>query len=194
MSTPDFQIAMAKLIASPETCEKTLVDENNFFSEFNLSAKEKKRIHSILRQKGISACCSLYRMNRITPIYMQLSNTSFLLGDDFVPLMEEFWLHYAETSLQFKEEVLEFGKFLMQKIETGTINISYLKEVLQLEIAINELSYSAEGEFRILKFDFDIFQILYFLSTGTLKKLSVNKSELIYKIYLQDQKLKMDIF
>ncbi len=193
MSSPDFQIAIAKLIASPQLCEKVLIDEDSFFSQFVLSEKEKTRLHSVLRQKGISACCSLYRMNRITPVYTQLSNTSTLLGDDLVPIIEEFWVLYSETSLQFKEEVLEFGRFLMNKIESGLLEIPYLKEVLQLEMVINELSYLPEGEYRILKFDLNIFKILQFLSVGSLNNEPIQKSDIVYKIYLQNQKLQMDI-
>ncbi len=193
MSSPDFQIALAKLIASPQLCQKVLIDEEPFFSGFALSEKEKLRLHSVLRQKGISACCSLYRMNRITPVYTQLSNTSALLGDDLVPIIEEFWVLYSDTSLQFKEEVLEFGRFLMNKIENGSVKIPYLKEVLELEMVINELSYMPEGEYRVLKFDHDIFKILLSLQEENLYTGTIEKSDTVYKIYLENQKLQMDI-
>jgi hypothetical protein len=190
---PDFQIALAKLIGSPQLCETVLRDETVFFAEFDLTEKEKKRLNSVLRQKGISACCSLYRMNRITPVYTQLINTSTLLGDGLVPLVEEFWLQYPEPTLQFRDEVLEFGRFLMNKIETGIVHIPYLKQVLQVEIAINELSYLPEGEIRMLKFGLDIFKILQCVNTGTLQEETIEKDDNLYKMYLEDQKLQMEI-
>ncbi|MEJ7911923.1 MAG: hypothetical protein WKF70_02125 [Chitinophagaceae bacterium] len=74
----DFQIVFAKLIASPQLCERMLIDKKPFFSNNNLSDTEKKRLHFVLRQKGMSACYSLYRINRITPIYTLLAYTSLL--------------------------------------------------------------------------------------------------------------------
>jgi hypothetical protein len=193
VSSRDFQIAIAKLIASPQLCENVLADEGAFFAEFVLTDRERRRMHSVLRQQGMSACCSLYRMNRITPIYMQLSNTSTLLTDDLIPLMEEFWKYLSNTSLQFKEEVLEFGNFLMNKIETGVVTTPYLKDVLHLEIAMNELSYLTEGEYRILKFEHDIFQVLQCLSAGTLCTAKIEKSNVLYKMYMQNLEIQMDI-
>lgn len=193
MNSPDFQIAFARLIASPQLCERVLLDEDNFFSEFVLTDKEKTRLHSVLRQKGISACCSLYRMNRITPIYTQLSNTSELLGDDLVTLVEEFWLQHHDSTLQFKEEVLGFCRFLMNKIESSILKIPHLKEVLQLEMAINELSYIPEGEYRLLKFDHDIFKVLQSLNKGVLLTETIDEINIVYKMYLENQKLQMEI-
>ncbi len=193
MNSPDFQIAFAKLISSPQLCAKVLVDEEPFFTTFNLTEKEKMRLHSVIRQKGISACCSLYRMNRVTPVYTQLSNTSQLLGDTLIPLIEEFWIYYSETSLQFKEEVLAFGAFLMSKIENGLPDIPYLKEISQLEIIINELSYLPEGNYRVIKFEHELFDILALLNNGSMDAQQIVRSDTVYKIYMQNQQLQIDI-
>ncbi|MCG2613498.1 hypothetical protein LZZ85_04365 [Terrimonas sp. NA20] len=192
MSARDFQLAIASLIASPETCCEILTEEEPFFTRFSLTEKEKLRLHGIVRQRGISACCSLYRMNRITPVYSQLSNTCMLLKDELVPLVEEFWLHLTKPSLQFKEEVLEFGAFLTNKISTGAICQPYLKEVLQLEIAMNELSYLPEGEHRILTFEHDIFFVLRALADGSLDDADVPPSVCRYKIYINNDKVEME--
>ena len=193
MSSTDFQIALAKLIASPQLCEKALADQDSFFADFVLTEKEKRRLHSVLRQKGISACCSLYRMNRVTPVYTQLSNTCTLLGDELLPVIEGFWEYFSGTSLQFKEEVLEFGSFLMNKIDTGMVKIPFLKEVLQLEIAMNELSYLPEGETRVLQFEHDIFQLLHSLAGGTLDSDVIEKSQAVHKMYLKNMEIQMDV-
>jgi|KBSMisStandDraft_5_1062788.scaffolds.fasta_scaffold01825_2 hypothetical protein len=193
MSARDFQLAFAQLVASPETCREMIQAEEPFFTRFDLTVKEKLRLHAIVRQRGIAACLSLYRMNRVTPVYSQLSNTCSLLGDGLIPLVEEFWRHLTKPSLQFREEVLEFGQFLMNKIDTGLINMPYLREVLQLEMAMNELSYLPEGEYRVLKFEHDIFSILQSLSTGRLQETQVPLSEDIYKMYLRDNKIEIDL-
>lgn len=192
MSVHDFQLALARLIASPHLCRLALDNEASYFSVFELSEKERSRLHCVLRQKGMSACCTLYRMNRVTPVYLQLSNTSALLGDAFVPVVQDFWKHLADTSLQFKEEVLAFGAFLREKIENGSIRIPYLKEVLQLEVAMNELSYCPEGEFRFLTFDHDIYTILYAITNNTLASTLVQPCQTTFKMYIINDEIKMD--
>lgn len=193
MGLSEFQIAFASLIASPQLCERTLIDEDSFFSTFDLTEREKLRLRSVLRQKGISACCTLYRMNRLTPIYTQLSNTSTLLGDDLLNYVEEFWLHYHDSTLQYRDEVLKFGSFLMEKIENDFIRIPYLKEVLQLEMAINELSYKPEGEYLIIKFGYNIIQVLQSINDNTLNMETIEEDHTLYKLYMENQKLNMDI-
>lgn len=193
MSARDFQLAFASLIASPETCCELLTAERSFFSRFDLTEKEKLRLHAIVRQKGISACCSLYRMNRVTPVYSQLSNTCALLKDRLIPLVEEFWQYLAKPSLQFREEVLEFGNFLMNKINAGIISMPYLKEVLQLEIAMNELSYLPEGEYRMLRFEHDIFFVLKALADGRLDEADVPCSAERYRLYIKNDRVEMEM-
>lgn len=193
MSAHDFQLAFASLIASPETCCEMLTAEESFFARFDLTEREKLRLHTIVRQKGISACCSLYRMNRVTPVYSQLSNTCALLKDKLIPLIEEFWQYLTKPSLQFREEVLEFGDFLMNKINTEIISIPYLKEVLQLEIAMNELSYLPEGEYRMLRFEHDIFFVLKALAEGKLENADVPYSVERYKMYMKNDRIEMEM-
>jgi len=191
MSARDFQLAFARLIASPETCCKVLTAEEPFLARFDLTDKEKLRLHAIVRQKGISACCSLYRMNRVTPVYSQLSNTSTLLGNTLIPLVQEFWQHLTEPSLQFREEVLGFGHFVMDRIDAGLTRIPYLKEVLQLEMAMNELSYLPEGECRTLKFEHDIFCVLQAVAAGRLRETAIPASNVEYQMYIRDHKIEM---
>jgi len=55
------------------------------------------------------------------------------------------------------------------------------------------LSYLPEGEYRVLKFEHDIFSILQSLSTGRLQETQVPLSEDIYKMYLRDNKIEIDL-
>ncbi len=193
MSARDFQLAIASLVASPESCCEILTEEDLFFSRYDLTEKEKTRLHSIVRQRGISACCSLYRMNRVTPVYSQLSNTCLLLRDELIPLVEEFWKYLTKPSLQFREEVLEFGYFLMNKINIEKIKTPYLKEILQLEIAMNELSYLPEGEYRMLEFEHDILLVLQGLTSGRSEDTDVPHLVNRYKIFIRNDKIEMDL-
>src|ERR1700749_2449911 len=103
MSVHDFQLAMARLVASPELCRAVLSRGAPALSDFDLSPRELSRLVAVVRQqKGMSACCSLYRMNRVTPLYAQLSNSCALLGDRLSARVEEFWKVQRDTTLQFK--------------------------------------------------------------------------------------------
>lgn len=190
--TADFQVALAKLIASPLLCEQLLAGQESFLADFILTEKEKKRLLSVVKQKGMSACCSLYRMNRVTPVYTQLSNTCALLGDDLIPVVQQFWLECTDTSLQFKEEVLLFAAFLLRRIENGTLSSPYLKDVLLLETAMNELSYLPEGETRLLRFEHDIFLLLHAIANGYLQQQNIPLSQTVYQMYLRNMEIQID--
>jgi hypothetical protein len=194
MSSPDFQLALAQLIASPQHCVGALDDEAAFFAGYTLNEREQRRLRSVLRQEGLSACCTLYRMNRVTPIYMQLLNTCTVLGGEFIGLLEAFWSSHAATNMQFRDEVMAFGNFLSGKIRRGDLTIPYLPEILDLELALNELSYLPEGEHRVLKPGFDIFRILQLLDAGTLRQNIIEPTQLAYKIYLENNQLQIEPF
>lgn len=192
MSLPDFQRALARLIAAPEVCEETIIDDAPFFAGYDLTEREKTRLRSVLRQKGISACCSLYRMNRITPVYTQLSNSAILLGDAFVPLVTAFWRQLPDTTLQFRDEVLLFGNYLHEQLATGALVLPYLKEVLQLELAINGLSYLPGDGAQLLCFDHDITGILQCLREGTLGQTAIPSSSQQYRLSMAGGELQLE--
>ncbi len=192
MSLHNFQLAFAKLVASPQLCVAVREDGSSFFSGFDLNEKEISRLRSVVNQKGMQACCNLYRMNRVTPLYTQLSNTCTMLEERLMPEVEAFWNHYKDTSLQFREEVLAFGEFLMNRIDDGIVQIPYLKDILNFEIAINALSYLPEGHQRFVRFEYDIYRLLYLLSIGKLHESSIERSNTLYKLYLVERVLQME--
>lgn len=180
---------MGRLIASPALCRQVLHLGAGAFADFDLSPRELSRLVAVVRQqKGMSACCTLYRMNRITPLYGQLSNTCALLGDRLAPLVEEFWLYVRDTTLQFKHEVLAFGDFLLRQ----PLDIPYLRDVLSLELAMNELSYAPSGGERFLTFEHDIFSILVSLRSGTLSEASIAVSATRYRLYIREHEITME--
>ncbi|HTJ12189.1 MAG TPA: hypothetical protein VL547_09195 [Dinghuibacter sp.] len=187
MSAHDFQLAMGNLIASPALCRSLLSDGAPVLSAFDLSPRELSRLLAVVhQQKGMSACCTLYRMNRITPLYGQLSNSCMLLGDRLAPLVEAFWSEMRDTTMQFKHEVLAFGQFLLRQPP----DIPYLRDVLTLELAMNELSYAA-GE-RYLRFDHDIFSLLAALRSGTLESADIAPSSTRYRLYIREHEITME--
>lgn len=83
----------------------------------------------------------MYRSNRITPIYTLLNFTCFLLGADFEKEVDEYWRRSQLPDLQFKEEIERFGRYLKGRITAGAITNPFVEEVLNFELAMNELQF-----------------------------------------------------
>ncbi|HEY9258925.1 hypothetical protein [Chitinophaga sp.] len=141
MSLLSFQKVLTDLIASPQLCLQMRTDPTVILSRYELTARERSRLQTVVHQPGMSVSCTLYRVNRITPIYTMLPYTCFLLGHSLVPLAEEFWGISNKSDLQFKREITVFGEFLLQKIEKGGLQNPYLREIVAMELAINELNF-----------------------------------------------------
>jgi hypothetical protein len=89
----------------------------------------------------METCCTLYRSNRITPIYTLLPLSCFLLGESLAAEVERFWRSSQDTTLQFQHEVERFGRFLRERMDTGAINGEYLREVTDFEVAFTRMSF-----------------------------------------------------
>lgn len=141
MSLLSFQKALTDLIASPQLCLQMRTDPAALLLRYDLTPREQARLQTVVHQPGMSVSCTLYRVNRITPIYTMLPYTCFLLGHTLVPLAEEFWEICNRSDLQFKREITIFGEFLLHKIASGTLDNPYLREIVAMELAINELNF-----------------------------------------------------
>jgi hypothetical protein len=136
-----FQYALSELVASPQLCVAVRAGKIDFFKRFDLSETEKARLMEVVWQPGMSVSCSMYRSNRITPIYTLLNFTCFLLGADLKKEVDEFWRSSQLPDLQFKEEIERFGRHLKGRITAGAITNPFVGEVLNFELAMNELQF-----------------------------------------------------
>lgn len=141
MSLQSFQQALCDLIASPSLSHEMRTHPKDVLRCYDLTPREQHRLIAVVRQPGMSTNCTLYRVNRITPIYTLLPLTCFVLGDDLKNETELFWENYENTDLQFKQEADRFAEFLMSRVRTVQIKNPFLKEVLEFEIAVNELRF-----------------------------------------------------
>ncbi|MBC9933651.1 hypothetical protein [Chitinophaga qingshengii] len=146
MSLLSFQQALAALIASPELCLEARQQPETVFASYDLSDREKKRLQTVVFQRGMSVNCTLYRVNRITPIYTLLPYTCLLLGDQLMPLATRFWETCRRSDLQFKREIQLFTDYLDHQIQEGRLQITYLPEILRMETAINELKFLSKQQ------------------------------------------------
>jgi hypothetical protein len=141
MTLQAFQQALCDLIASPTLCLALRADPNPVLERYELSTRERRRLISMVWQRGMSTNCSLYRVNRITPVYTLLPSTCFVLGDALIREVERFWESHEFTDLQFKHETDRFGVFLKRRIWAGDIDNPLLEEVLAFELSINALQF-----------------------------------------------------
>ena len=141
MTLLGFQRAMAALVASPDLCLAARRDPAATLARFDLTARELHRLGSIVWQRGMSTNCSLYRSNRLTPLYTHLPLTCTLLGAEMMGIVERFWRSCEITDLQFQPEVERFAEFLGAYARTGDVD-DRLESVLGFEVAVNALLYA----------------------------------------------------
>lgn len=142
MSLAAFQQALCELIASPPLCLAVRSDPSEFFSRHELSERERKRLFAIVWQPGMSTNCTLYRSNRVTPIYTLLHLTCVLLVDRLKDELEQYWATTDLRDLEFRPETERFAAHLRRRMTDGAIKDPFLAEILDLEIAANELRYA----------------------------------------------------
>jgi hypothetical protein len=147
MSLAEFQRALCDLIASPEMCLRARHDPTTTLAEYDITERERMRLDAVVRQRGMSTNCSLYRVNRVTPIYSILPLTCELLGDGLLLVITEFWQASA-TDLQTKHEVDLFADWLRAQLASGRLSDPYLDEVLSFEQAANTLRFMPRNAIR----------------------------------------------
>ncbi len=146
MSIASFQRALCELIASPGLCLALRAAPEPLLANYELSPRERKRLMEVVWQRGMSTNCTLYRSNRVTPIYTLLSYTCLSLGGQFGGLMDQFWEAREYGDGQFHSEVERFGAFLRQRIANGAIASPFAGELLEFELAMNELEFGPRKE------------------------------------------------
>ena len=142
MSIRAFQQALCELIASPDRCMAVRSDPASVLSRYDLTQRERDRLADVVWQRGMSTNCTLYRSNRITPIYTLLHSTCLLLGDRLKPVLDSYWSTATLRDLEFKQETHRFAKFLKQRIREGVITDDFVEEVVDFELAINALRFA----------------------------------------------------
>jgi hypothetical protein len=132
---------MADLVASPGLCLQVRQQPASALRAYELTARECDRLTAIVWQRGMSTNCSLYRANRITPLYTHLMLTCTVLGARLMSEVELFWQHCNESDLQFEPEINRFVAFLRGRVEAGELDCPFLESVAAFELAVNELLY-----------------------------------------------------
>jgi hypothetical protein len=146
MSIAGFQQALCDLIASPHLCRQLRAVPEGVLAHYELTERERTRLRQVVRQPGMSTNCTLYRSNRVTPIYTLLNYTCRSLGKQFATLLEEFWDGKDYQDGQFQSEVERFGGYLRRRIADGAVASPFAAELLEFELALNALEFGARKE------------------------------------------------
>lgn len=142
MSLLAFQQALCELIASPKLCLAARSNASEVLGRYELSQRERDRLSDIVWQRGMATNCTLYRSNRVTPIYTLLHYTCVMLGDRLGDTLDAYWADVELRDLEFKREIDRFAHFLKRMIAEGAIVDAFVEEVLDLEVALNELRFA----------------------------------------------------
>ena len=142
MSIASFQQALCDLVASPRLCRALRAAPEEVLANYQLSAREQARLREVVWQRGMSTNCSLYRSNRVTPLYTLLNYTCRALGDQFRALLDEFWDAKTYRDDQFTGEVERFAAFLRRCIADGIVSSPFAGELLQFELALHALNFA----------------------------------------------------
>lgn len=167
MSLSGFQLALCDAIASPSRAQTLRLDPDAFLAGYDLTDRERRRLVAVGRQPGMTTCCAIYRLNRISPICLHLPMTMRLLGDGFMAQVEDYWSSRG-TDLQYCPEVVGFGEFLGERIRAGALSTPYLADVLAFELAVVDLQFAdgstpmggAHPRIRLVRFAHDPIAIL----------------------------------
>jgi hypothetical protein len=126
----EFQQALADLTADPDLCLAVRRDPGVLQVRYALSARETARLLAIVHHTGMSAACTVYRMNRLAPLAMNLRDTLHALGTQLGPTLTAYWRAHPRGHPHFQLESERFCQFLLQRIAAGLPVTDDLRQAL----------------------------------------------------------------
>lgn len=132
----DFQQALADLTASPELCNAVRADAAVLQARYALTERELQRLLGIVRHPGMACACTVYRMNRLAPLAMNLRATLHALGPELRSLVSEYWRDHPRGHAHFLLESDRFCRWLRVRIEASEIAPPEASAVLRHETAL----------------------------------------------------------
>jgi len=166
MSLLGFQRALADLAASPELCSRAISHPAPAFLPYDLTSREESRLAAMVRDRLMGTNCVLYRVNRVTPIYVFFPMTCQVLGGDLRRELDAFWSVHRATDLQYLPETSRFVRFLKNRLHAGALRNEFVEEIVDYEAAATELRFAKRTDslVRHIRFSHDPAQLLDLLS------------------------------
>jgi hypothetical protein len=129
----DFQQALADLTALPEWCLAVRADASVLHSRYTLTEREARRLHTIARDAGMSGACTVYRMNRLAPLAMNVRLTLRALGPEARNVLSAYWRDHPRGHAHFFLESDRFCAWLRERLESGEPASSEVRSLLDRE-------------------------------------------------------------
>lgn len=143
MAAGDFQRALSDLIARPEVCSQVREGDKKWLDGYALTLRERRRLEDVARQRGMATCCTLYRANRLAPLWTLLPHTCLILGADLARETHLFWELSPANEMRVYEETERFARFLRGRLALGILQNPFLRETIDFETACNALRFAA---------------------------------------------------
>jgi hypothetical protein len=115
----DFQQALSDITASPALCVELRKDPALLSRRYRLTERESGRLLGIARHPGMSAACTVYRMNRLAPLAMNLRGTLRALGPALRGVIDLYWGDHPRGHAHFYIESARFADWLARRIDGG---------------------------------------------------------------------------
>jgi hypothetical protein len=120
----DFQQALADLTASPAFCRAVREDARALSGRYSLTDRERARLIAIVNHAGMAAACTVYRMNRIAPLAMNLPATLRALGPRCRDWVEAYWQDHPRGHAHFFVESDRFCRWAAARIDPADTALS----------------------------------------------------------------------
>jgi hypothetical protein len=115
----DFQQALSDITASPALCRALRADPTVLRDRYALTEREAARLCAIAAHPGMNAACTVYRMNRLAPLAMNLRGTLRALGPALRRTIDAYWVDHPRGHAHFYVESCRFADWLAQGIAAG---------------------------------------------------------------------------
>lgn len=93
----------------------------------------------MVNDPSMSVNCTLYRVNRLTPLYSVMPLTCRLLGERLQSELDAFWGPIQDATLQYGTEARRFADWLLRRIESGALPGGPVEDAIQFELAAYEV-------------------------------------------------------
>ncbi len=155
MSIAEFQRAFADLIASPERCIAFREAASASLAGYDLTPREQQRLKAMAGDEAMSINCSLYRVNRLIPVYSVLPHSCRLLAGRLMEELEAFWAASRHATLQYRWESWQFGLWIQERIAAGRLPDGPVADAVRLELALFDAQAAGrddgDGRLRIVR-------------------------------------------
>lgn len=143
MTMAAFQRAYANLAGSPRLCLAVRADAPAALADYDLDAREVRRLAGAVWQRGMDANCTLYRATRITALNAVVPVTLSVIGMGLRDLLDAYWEAYPVHDVRFVRETARFIAWL----ETGPAALpepgEAIVDLARRELAVEEARLAA---------------------------------------------------